>query len=235
MLKVFIGYDPRQHVAFQTLAHSIWMHASQPVEIIRLQLSHLAPFTRRGLTEFTYSRFLVPYLCGYQGQAIFLDSDILCRSDIHELASIANEQAVQVSIVPHTRKFERPSVMVFHNSSCKILTPEYVGNEAMNPLMLTWAAFVGELPKEWNHLVGYDAPNPDAKLVHFTQGIPCWQETEGCEFASEWQQALMNSVSSVSFDELMGKSVHVDSVKERLERGRQPQEDIVCQPMPSIQ
>lgn len=237
MLKVFIGYDPRQHVAFQVLAHSIWMHASQPVEIVRLELRHLAPFARRGLTEFTYARFLVPYRCDYQGMAVFLDSDMLLRADIHELVDLACQQPAQVSIVPHTKRFERPSVMVFHNAACKVLTPEYVGNPIVNPLMLEWAAYVGALPKEWNHLVGYDAPNPNAKLVHFTQGIPCWPETNTCEFADEWQRAFANSISSVSFHELMGNSVHVDAVMQRLalERGRQPQEESICQSMPSVQ
>lgn len=231
-LKVFIGYDPRQNVAWQVLAHSIWKYASKPVDIVRLQLEHLVPFKRVGLTNFTYSRFLVPYLCDYRGMAIFLDSDFLCRADIHELAELCRDQAEQVHVVPHAKRFERPSVMVFHNSSCRILTPEYVGNESNNPIMLEWAKYVGDLPKEWNHLVGYDAPNPDAKLVHFTQGIPCWPETNTCEYADEWQQALNNSISSVSFADLMGRSVHVDSVYQRLavERGRQPQKEVVCQP-----
>src|SRR2546422_18368 len=121
MLKVFLGFDPRQPVAFQVLAHSIWAHASQPVEIVRLQLPHLAPFTRRGLTDFTFSRFLVPYLSDYRGLSIFLDSDILCRADLYELIDIASHQPVQVSVVNHERTFERPSVMVFHNNGCTIL------------------------------------------------------------------------------------------------------------------
>ena len=78
----------------------------------------------------------------------------------------------------------------------------------MNPLAFPWAHTVGELPKDWNHLVGYDAPNPDAKLVHFTQGLPIWPETQHCEYADEWHAAMKDSQSSVSFDALMGRSVH---------------------------
>lgn len=81
---MFIGYDPRQPLAFQVLAHSIWAHARQPVSITRLALKQL-PMTRHGLTEFTYSRFLVPYLCDYEGYAIFVDSDFLCRADVADL------------------------------------------------------------------------------------------------------------------------------------------------------
>ena len=69
-LRIFVGFDPRQPVAFQTLVHSIWSRASLPVSITRLQLNQL-PLKRRGLTEFTYSRYMVLYLCGYEGEALF--------------------------------------------------------------------------------------------------------------------------------------------------------------------
>jgi hypothetical protein len=223
-LKVFIGYDHRQPVAAQVLAHTISKHASMPVSITRLQLNQL-PITRRGLTEFTYSRFLVPWLCNFgeptqagPDVSIFLDSDILCRYDLADLLSypLAYPDA-SVFVVDHQqRKFERPSVMVFNNANCSMLTPEYVDNEKHALFDFKWAKQVGALPKQWNHLVGYDAPNPLAHLVHFTQGIPCWPETKGCEFSDEWHAAFNESRGSVSFTELMGPSVHVPYVKQRL-------------------
>src|SRR5207249_2924434 len=104
--KIFIGYDVRQPVAFQVAAHSVWERASKPVEIVRLALKQL-PITRTGLTEFTYSRFLVPYLSDYTGISIFLDSDVLCLADIWELEQLAWGQAAQVLVVPHeVRRFE---------------------------------------------------------------------------------------------------------------------------------
>src|SRR5437879_2363173 len=83
-LRIFIGYDPRQPIAYNVLQHSIIRHASRPVAITPLILAQL-PIKRRGLTEFTYSRFLVPWLCHYQGQAVFLDSDMIVKGDIAEL------------------------------------------------------------------------------------------------------------------------------------------------------
>lgn len=238
-LRVFIGYDPRQPVAYQVLAHSVWSRASRPVSITRLQLSQLAPFTRRGLTEFTFSRFLVPYLCGYRGFGMFLDSDMLCLGDVYDLVALALAQflahekaqtkdlsprdeaawdsakGAQVAVVDHPKRlFERPSMMVFQNVACRMLTPEWVQNEANNPYALeSWAPMICHLPPEWNHLVGYDAPNPDAKLVHYTMGIPCWPETQNCEFAKEWHKEAAKSFSTVSFAELMGRSVHVPHVR----------------------
>lgn len=206
-MKVFIGFDPRQPIAFQVCAQSVWEHASRPVEIVRLDLRNL-PITRRGLTEFTYSRFLVPYLSGYEGCSVFLDSDILVRGDVCELEKLPCVPPVWI-VAHESRKFERPSVMFFDNTKCEMLTPDYIEDTANKLFDFKWIDSIGELPKEWNHLVGYDPPNPNAKVVHFTMGIPIWPETAKCEFASEWMDTFRRMNSSVSFQELMGRSVHV--------------------------
>lgn len=205
MLKVFIGYDPRQPIAFQVLCHSIWKRASKPVEIIRLQLNQL-PIKRVGLTEFTYSRYLVPYLCDYRERAIFMDADMLCLADIYELEERALQNYCGVSVVFNKRRFEWPSLMVFDNQSCKNLRLENIENGT--PQNFEWVTKVGQLPSEWNHIVGYDPPRKDAKIVHFTAGIPCWPETKDCEYAEEWRKEAAEQFSSVSWEALMGKSVH---------------------------
>jgi len=213
-LKVFIGYDPRQPIAYQVCAQSVWEHASKPVSITRLDLRTL-PITRRGLTSFTFSRFLVPYLSNFEGYSLFLDSDILVRGDVHELITDDMPPGT-VEIVQGDRKFEWPSVMLFHNENCRHLTLDYVNTAKLYDFL--WFNEPGKnvsetgpilLDKEWNHLVGYDAPNPDAKIVHYTMGIPIWKETIHCEFAQEWIDTFKRMNSSVSFEELMGKSVHV--------------------------
>ena len=208
MINLFIGLDSRQPLAFQVAAHSAWQYVSGPMSVTRLDLRSL-PISRRGLTEFTYSRFLAPYLCDFQGVSIFLDSDVLVRGDLAELLAYPlMEPTTPVFVVQGSKKFEWASVMVFNNAYCKMLTPAFIDNPKLQPLSFEWAHTVGDLPKVWNHLVSYDAPNPDAKLVHFTQGIPVWPETKDCEFADEWHAALQASCSTCSFDALMGKSVH---------------------------
>jgi len=252
MLRIFIGYDPRQPVAYNVLAHSVASRASKPVSIVRLQLSQLTPFTRRGLTEFTYSRYLVPYLSEYEGWSVFLDADMLCLGDIHELvayaerdtADIVGEWAAQndtnpsgpsLYVVKNARRFEWPSMMVFRNALCRTLTPEWVQDPKNDPYRLEWVAStyphqrtpkwtdgIGELPAEWNQLVHYDPPNPNAKLIHFTQGIPCWPETAEGEFSEQWVADFRNMKSTVPFKDLMGKSVHAKPVAERLARQAVP-------------
>ena len=215
-LRVFIGYDPRQPIAPQVLSNSIWKRASGPVSITRLQLNQL-PLKRVGLTEFTYSRYLVPFLCGYEGRAIFMDADMLCLGDVYELDRICASQDAGVCVVKNPRlRFEWPSMMHFNNNKCIELTPDII--ETGNPQSLDWSARIGEAPSEWNHLVGYDPPRADAKLVHFTQGIPCFKETTGCEYEAEWVEEMKAGNATVSWQEIMGNSVHAKPVMERLMR-----------------
>lgn len=214
-LRIFIGFDPRQPIALQVLMHSIYRKASKPVAITPLVLKQL-PVKRTGLTEFTYTRYVVPYLCSYHGTALFMDADMLCMGDVTEIPEIADPQLKAVCVVKHKNlRFEWPSVMYFQNHLCKKLTLDEI--ERGTPQTLSWAGEgVGELPGEWNHLVGYDAPRADAKLVHFTQGIPCWPETQDSEYAMEWAKEHAWCSSTVSWQDLMGRSVHAKPVMERL-------------------
>lgn len=215
-LKVFCGYDPRQPLAFTVLAHSIWRRSSKPVDIQQLNLSQL-PITRRGLTEFTYSRFLVPYLSDYQGISIFCDADMLCLCDIYELLQYVNGQH-DVYVSKNKLRYEWASMMVFDNERCKVLTPEYIEDPANGLLDLNWAKSVGEVSGVYNQLVGYDEPNPQAKLIHFTQGIPCFPETKGTEFSAEWEAERRHANSTVPWKDIMGNSVHAKPVMERLQK-----------------
>ncbi len=210
-LKIFIGYDQNEPVAYHVLAHSIMRHASIPVSITPLMLSQL-PMSRardpKQSTEFSFSRFLVPYLCGYEGQAIFMDSDMLCRANITELRAFPG---AAVSVVKHSytprpedkflgqpqtiyAKKNWSSVMVFDNSKCRALTPEYVntasGLELHQFKWLVSEEHIGSLDRNWNHLVGEFSPNEDAKLVHFTLGTPCFAKYARCEYAREWFEEL---------------------------------------------
>lgn len=213
-IRIYCGFDKRQPVAFNVLSHSIWSRASRPVSIQPLVLSQL-PITRTGLTEFTYSRFLVPWLSGYDGYSIFMDADVLCLSDVTKILDGIDPRAA-VSVSQNKLKFEWASVMVFHNNLCRQLTPEFVQDGNNKLFDFAWTKDIGRLDPEWNHLVGYDEPNPNAKLVHYTQGIPCFPETKDSEFAAEWNQELKKMVSTVSWKEIMGNSVHAQPVYNRL-------------------
>ena len=97
MIRIFLGYDHREVVAYHVACHSIHVRSSQPVEIAPVMLSQLeGTFTRERnnlqSTDFSFSRFLVPYLCGYEGWALFADSDIICLDDIANLWAMRDDK-----------------------------------------------------------------------------------------------------------------------------------------------
>jgi hypothetical protein len=210
--QVYIGYDEKESVAYHVLSHSILRHASCPVSITPVMRSQIERvYTRpRGpmeSTDFSLSRFLVPYLSGYEGYSLFLDCDMLCQADIAQLLMYGLAfQNKAVHVVQHdytpmsTRKFlDQPqttyakknwsSVMLFNNRRCTALTPEYVNAAtglALHQFQWLHEEEVGDLPTEWNWLVGEYAPNADAKLLHYTLGTPCFPEYAQCEQADRW-------------------------------------------------
>lgn len=211
-MRVFIGIDPRQPIAYNVLRWSIERRAHKPVQVIPLILPQL-PITRRGLTDFTYSRYLPPFLCGYKGVSVFMDADMLCLGNVHELAGYVDGSS-DVYVVKNKERFEWPSLMVFDNEKCSTLTPEFVDDPQHNMFDFGWADSIGELPPEWNHCVGYDEPK-EAKLVHYTMGIPHFEETRDCEYSKEWWDEYHSMTRGCSWLALMAKSVHAKKILPR--------------------
>jgi lipopolysaccharide biosynthesis glycosyltransferase len=211
LIRVFIGYDSAEEVAFSVLSHSIHARASMPVATAPVMLSQLKGVFQRThdtlqSTEFSFSRFLTPYLAGYQGWAVFMDCDMLMLDDVAELWKLRDEKyAVQVvkhvhvpredvKFLGHTQtKYEKKnwsSVMLMNCARCKALTPAYVntasGLELHQFKWLESEELIGELPSRWNHLAEYDPPRADAALVHFTTGGPWFPEYKDSEYAAQW-------------------------------------------------
>lgn len=214
-LRIFIGVDPRQPVGFSVLASSLYRHSSLPVSITPLVLRQL-PLKRRGLTEFTYSRFLVPYLCGFRGSALFLDADMVMRGDIAELFYLLDTRA-SVQVNKEQPEFEWASAMLFNCANCELLTPAYIEDPKNAMFDMRWADHgVGSFPKEFNHCVRYAEANPAAKLFHYTEGLPCWVETSGAPEDIHWEREHKIMNSTVRWQEMMGNSVHAQRTLERI-------------------
>jgi hypothetical protein len=224
VLRIFIGYDPVEAVAFHTLSHSIQRRASVPVSIAPVMQSQLRGlYTRpRGpteSTEFSLTRFLVPALSEYRGWSVFMDCDMLCRVDVAQLEAEIERQkdravlVCQHDYVPRTeRKFlgqvqtkyprkNWSSLMVMNNERCRALSPDYVN--AASGLELHRFAWlrddeIGALPLEWNWLVGEYDYSPAAKLVHYTLGGPFFDAYRNCDYADEWfaEQEAMHAVGT---------------------------------------
>ncbi len=213
IIRLFIGYDPKESVAYHVLVHSILRQASQPIQITPLSLTHLKSLLWRERnplqsTEFAFSRFLTPYLCGYDGWAIFMDCDMLVRTDIATLWALRDERyALQVAKHDYTpstsSKFlEQPqtvyekknwsSVMLMNTAKCTALTPDYVnsatGLELHRFRWLEDESLIGDIPLSWNFLVGEYAPVDitDIHNLHYTIGGPYFDAYRQCDYADAW-------------------------------------------------
>jgi phosphomannomutase len=146
-IPIFVGYDPREAIAYHVCANSIIRQASQPVAIIPLALNLFSDYTEThtdGSNHFIYSRFLVPHLMDYLGHAIFIDGDMIVRADIAELWDL-RDHTVDVQVVKHdyqTRMTEKylgaknenyprknwSSVILWNcqNPANKRLTPQFI-------------------------------------------------------------------------------------------------------------
>ena len=215
MLRVFVGFDERQRASFTTLATSIFETASKPVLVSPLVLRTL-PITRRGLTPFTFSRFLVPWLCDFQGAAIFMDADMLLASDITELEEQITDE-IAVSVVRSLDQYEQTSFMLLNcaHPSHRALTPQFIQETEINLLTLEWLSDgeVGSLDAIWNQLVGYQDIDFSKGNIHYTMGIPAFAETSTSPGADLWRKNASLGMSAVPWAEIMGQSVHAINVE----------------------
>lgn len=218
-MKVYIGYDSSQAAASAVCEYSIQKYLKYDIQIVHLKKQDLIdrsiyfrPEGDPASTDFTYTRFLVPYLNDYQGYSMFVDSDFLFRTDLTKLFDrIGNDRNIQntavycVQHMPYNPKQETKfwgnkqhsfprknwsSLMIFNNSheACKRLTPLAIANQTPQWLhRMYWCRDnqIGNIDLEWNWLVGeYDYKN-DVQALHFTNGGP-WNDVWGQDYENEW-------------------------------------------------
>lgn len=215
VIKIFIGYDPVETVAWHVMAESILSRSSKPVAIIPVNIRNFKDFFTRSRdpkqsNEFSYTRFLVPYLANYEGYALFFDCDMMLKTDIFEIFdAVTKDPGKAVYVVKHnyeprddvkyldTIQYKYPrknwSSVVLWNCSHpkhKTLTAEFVNQASGIDLhRFTWLSDddIGELDVRWNWLVGeYAEPPLDVKNVHWTVGGPYFTEYKNTDFAVDW-------------------------------------------------
>ena len=212
VINVFIGWDSREPIAADVCAYSISKHASCPVKIHYLKLKELEAqgiITRErdknSSTEFTYTRFLVPYLMQYTGKAIFCDCDFLWTSDIKEVYDLLPNHK-SVAVIPHDEYGYSPktrskmdgqpqtfyprknwsSMMVFNcdTADSQRLTLDAVNGKKPSYLhRLEWVGSdnsIEKLPPNWNWLSGYykERDHGIPKVIHYTDGGPWFDDKD---------------------------------------------------------
>ena len=213
---VYVGWDSRENIAYEVCRRSLVTRATVPVTVIPLRQDEL---TARGLyhrppdplasTEFTYTRFLVPYLAGYEGWALFCDCDFLWLADIKHLIALADDLFAAMCVhhdhrPPESTKMDGKiqtvfprknwSSMVLYNcghAANRALTPELINRESgafLHRFRWLGDGLVGAVPETWNWLEGWcEKPaRGHPAVVHFTRGGPWFENWKNVDYAELW-------------------------------------------------
>lgn len=221
MYNIAIGYDRNNRMPAYTMAESIMQTSSVPVSFTFLHRDMLKMFVRQrsihDSTEFSISRFLVPYLFDYKGWTLFVDNDMIVQADIKELFDLIDDR-YSIMCVKHNQvcnsdkkfldneqhqyKYKNwSSVMLFNNAKCRALTLDYVSNaNGLDLHQFKWVddhSLIGALPLEWNYLVENDNQTLNTpKLIHYTNGGPYFSNTQNCEHGKTWYD-IYNKINDV--------------------------------------
>lgn len=206
-MKIFIGYDSKEHSAYE-VCHWSMSQYSNNLDISPLIKSQLPNIDKKdGSTEFTYTRFLVPYLNNYKGWALFCDCDFLWQCSPEEILSYAsNDHAVLVVQHPEylpksPTKMDGKSQSSYPRknwSSLVLWNCEHPANRYMTPMVIrnstpSWLhqfgwlkdQEIGSLPREYNWLAGY-YHDGDPRAIHYTDGGPWFENYRDCDLADRW-------------------------------------------------
>lgn len=223
-LRIFLGFDQQERMGWEIARHSLLSTTASPLDIQPLSRETLGEIYTRPVahkqgqrwdvisdapmsTDHAIARFFVPWICGYQGWALFADGDILCRCDIADLFACADDQYAVLCVqhppldaigekkdgaiqLAYPRK-NWSSVMLFNcrHPANRLLTPEYVNaipGRHLHAFCWLQAKEIGMLPPGWNYLVGVNPPMPNPAIVHFTLGLPSLPAHAHDPFAEEW-------------------------------------------------
>jgi hypothetical protein len=218
MFNVYLGWDEREQENYDICYYSLRKHSGKNFPIYPLKqqvLRDAGIYTRakdeKAATEFSLTRFLIPYLSGYQGYSIFIDSDNVITRDIREVFDYIHPFDY-VSVVKHDyapkpglkmdgqvqHNYPRKnwsSFIVFNNTNNKALTLENVNTQSPSWLhRFSWIEdqYINGLPLEFNFLVGeYEKLDRLPINLHYTLGSPMFRdrpECVNCDYAEVWEQ-----------------------------------------------
>ncbi len=231
LVRLVVGFDARETIAYHVFCQSVLEKTSLPVSFLPLVEQSLAGYKEThhdGSNLFTYTRFLTPFLMGFEGWAIFADGDMVCRRDIAELWKL-RDSSKAVQVVKHdyltksstkylgnkNENYPRKnwsSVVLWNcgHPENRCLTPNLVLSKDGSFLhRFQWLAdsLIGELDREWNWLaIEYDE-NPSANLIHYTLGTPCFRGYRDSASSEHWHRALANTLNGIDGADLFFESV----------------------------
>tara|TARA_B100000900_G_C20575928_1_gene715317 strand:+ start:1425 stop:2111 length:687 start_codon:yes stop_codon:yes gene_type:complete len=228
MVKVFVGYDTREDIAYQVCEYQI-RKVTPHAEVAPLILKDLRQSglywreeDKLGSTEFTFSRFLIPEMTNFKGWALFCDCDILFVEDLNQIFEQAKEEyavmCVQHDYTPkpgvkmdgkeqtiYPRK--NWSSLVLWNCghpSNQVVNKEFVNDPDTTGKVLhrfSWLKDeeIGSISHEWNWLVGWYKEPEDGK----PSGI---HYTEGGPWFKDYRNCDYNEPWKKALNDMMNNT-----------------------------
>jgi len=235
---IYIGWDSREAVAYDVCKYSIQRHTRQKLFIKPLRHKELRKqgfFNRPWLiksdngdmidmldnkpfsTEFSHTRFLVPYLRNYRGWALFMDCDMIFTTDIKQLLELRDEKYA-IMVVKHNHKPKetskmdgQPQASYFRKNwssfvlwNCGHPSNRMLSAERVNTLTgrdlhaFSWLqdSEIGTLDSTWNWIEGASPTVPQLpnkvktlpNVIHYTKGGPWFEECRDVIYADEWRK-----------------------------------------------
>jgi lipopolysaccharide biosynthesis glycosyltransferase len=217
-ISIVVGFDQREAIAYHVFCQSVLERSSSPVCFTPLSENTLASYKEThsdGSNKFIYSRFLTPFLSGFNGWAIFADGDMVCQADISELWGLRDDSKA-VLVVKHDYK-TKANIKYLGNKNenyprknwsslilwnCEhpansVLTPEFIQSNPGSFLhRFSWLSddLIGDLPTEWNWLAIEYPENPEAKIIHYTLGTPCFKDYSKESMSNIWYQVYGRTI-----------------------------------------
>jgi lipopolysaccharide biosynthesis glycosyltransferase len=213
-----VGFDQREAIAYHVFCQSVLERSSSPIQFIPLSENLLKNYKEThsdGSNQFVYSRFLAPYLSAFKGWAIFADGDMVCQADITDLWNLRDESKA-VLVVKHDYKTKAQikylgnknenyprknwSSLILWNCehpANKLLTPDFIQSQTGSFLhRFSWLSddLIGDLPAEWNWLAIEYPENPEAKIIHYTLGTPCFKDYSKESMSNIWYQVYGRTI-----------------------------------------
>jgi len=208
--QIYIGYEEREHKAYEVCESSLKRRSN--IDVVKLRSQDIPEYNRDWgepqSTDFTYTRFWIPYLSDYKGWSFFVDCDFLFLADPLEiLENINPDKAVYVvkhpgyipnsqlkmDGIPQHRAYRKnwASFILYNNEHSKnnTLTPQYLNNyrPGLDFHQFRWLddEDIGSLPLEWNCLDDYyNLENP--KAIHYTDGGPWFDNYQDTMYSDLW-------------------------------------------------
>lgn len=220
-IPLYVGFDPREAVAYTVFCQSVIEQASMPVAFIPLH-APMVKLNRPGSNAFTFSRYLVPWLCDYRGWALFVDGDMIVTTDIAQLWRQREEHAINTAMVVEKHDYRTRHAKKYIGSTLECANEDYpkknqssvilwncghFAHRALTPALIEnappaylhrfeWlkSEHIGQLAPGWNHLIGEDAPG-SAHLHHYTLGVPGIKHYADDYASWTWHKTLLNSLA----------------------------------------